>query len=677
MSSTAAPLGADLQALVALSRRHGADPALVLGGGGNSSVKVGDRLLVKASGTTLAGIDAGGFVALDRPALAALLDRDLGATRAEREAAFKDAVMAARLDGPGAPRPSVEAVLHELMPARFVLHLHATVVNQLGCAVGGKELVAERLGSDVVWIDLVDPGIELARAIRTGLAEFTARTGSPAPRGVVLANHGVVVSGDTPEALDADLAWLLAELAELRDGFAPLVVPRVPAVEPTEADRLVSVIGPALRGLTSDRPALSVVTFDASPVALDLVTDADGEQVAAGGPLIPDQIVYCRSFPLWFSPEPGEPEDRVRDRLTAAVGDYRAEHGVPPIIVLVAGLGLFASGQRWADADTARQVYLDAIEVMAGARRVGEVAYLTQDARQFIENWEVEAYRRQVAAGAGSTGRVAGKVAVVTGAAQGFGLGIASDLATQGAHVVLADLNADGVRAAAAELAAVHGQGRAVGVVVNVADKASVAAAVTEVVRTYGGLDLLVSNAGVLRAESVKTQSERDFDLSTEVNYKGYFLLTQAVAPVLAGQHAVRPDHWTDIVQINSKSGLVGSNKNFAYAGSKFGGIGLTQSFALELVTDGVKVNSICPGNFYDGPLWSDPQTGLFVQYLRTGRVPGAQTVADVKAFYEAKVPMARGCTTADVMTALYYLVDQAYETGQALPVTGGQVMLH
>jgi len=204
-----------------------------------------------------------------------------------------------------------------------------------------------------------------------------------------------------------------------------------------------------------------------------------------------------------------------------------------------------------------------------------------------------------------------------------------------------------------------------------------VAAAVTEVVRTYGGLDLLVSNAGVLRAESVKTQSERDFDLSTEVNYKGYFLLTQAVAPVLAGQHAVRPDHWTDIVQINSKSGLVGSNKNFAYAGSKFGGIGLTQSFALELVTDGVKVNSICPGNFYDGPLWSDPQTGLFVQYLRTGRVPGAQTVADVKAFYEAKVPMARGCTTADVMTALYYLVDQAYETGQALPVTGGQVMLH
>ena len=142
-------------------------------------------------------------------------------------------------------------------------------------------------------------------------------------------------------------------------------------------------------------------------------------------------------------------------------------------------------------------------------------------------------------------------------------------------------------------------------------------------------------------------------------------------------QHAVAPGLWFDIIQINSKSGLVGSNKNGAYAGSKFGGIGLTQSFALELVEDGIKVNSICPGNFYDGPLWSDPQKGLFKQYLDSGKVPGAKNVGDVKAFYEAKVPMKRGCTGPDVMRALYYIVEQEYETGQAVPVTGGQVMLH
>jgi len=174
----------------------------------------------------------------------------------------------------------------------------------------------------------------------------------------------------------------------------------------------------------------------------------------------------------------------------------------------------------------------------------------------------------------------------------------------------------------------------------------------------------------------VKDLSVKDFDFVTDVNFKGFFLCVKAVVPIMALQHKTAPDRWFDIIQINSKSGLVGSNKNGAYAGSKFGGVGLTQSFAMELVEDGIKVNAICPGNFYNGPLWSDPETGLFRQYLDSGKVPGAKTFEDVKRFYEAKVPMRRGCTTPDVMKAIYYLMEQAYETGQAVPVTGGQVML-
>jgi sorbitol-6-phosphate 2-dehydrogenase len=174
----------------------------------------------------------------------------------------------------------------------------------------------------------------------------------------------------------------------------------------------------------------------------------------------------------------------------------------------------------------------------------------------------------------------------------------------------------------------------------------------------------------------VMDQPMNDFERVTQVNYTGYFATVQAVAPVMAQQHRGAPKCLFDIIQINSKSGLVGSNRNGAYAGSKFGGIGLTQSFALELVSYGIKVNAICPGNFLDGPLWSDPDRGLFVQYLRSGKVPGAKTVADVRHHYESKVPMGRGCTTDDVMHALFYLMDQPYETGQALPVTGGQVML-
>ena len=161
----------------------------------------------------------------------------------------------------------------------------------------------------------------------------------------------------------------------------------------------------------------------------------------------------------------------------------------------------------------------------------------------------------------------------------------------------------------------------------------------------------------------------------TDINYNGYFLCVKHVSAVMAAETADGGD-WLDIVQVNSKSGLQGSNKNGAYAGGKFGGIGLTQSFAMELVADRIKVNSVCPGNFFDGPLWSNPERGLFVQYLNSGKVPGAKTVADVKRFYEAKVPMNRGCYPADVAKAILYAVEQKYETGQAIPVTGGQVML-
>ena len=207
-------------------------------------------------------------------------------------------------------------------------------------------------------------------------------------------------------------------------------------------------------------------------------------------------------------------------------------------------------------------------------------------------------------------------------------------------------------------------------------DESSVEAAVAATVERYGGIDLFVSNAGVLRAGGVSEQSVKDFDVVNSVNYRGYFLGVRAVAPVLDAQHSVRPDYPGDIVEINSKSGLEGSKRNFAYAGSKFGGVGLTQSFALELVEDGIKVNAVCPGNYYEGPLWSDPQNGLFVQYLREGKIPGATTIEEVRAAYEAKVPMGRGCTPQDVVEAILYLVAQQYETGQALPVTGGQVML-
>lgn len=276
-----------------------------------------------------------------------------------------------------------------------------------------------------------------------------------------------------------------------------------------------------------------------------------------------------------------------------------------------------------------------------------------------------------------ASGAVLGRVALVTGAAQGFGREIAEQLADLGCWVAVADLNLAGAREVARGINERHGTGRSLAVEVDVADEASFAAAVEDVVTFFGGIDLFVSNAGIVRAGSVGEITPEDFDLVTRVNYRGYFVGVRAVAPVLAAQHAAAPEHWFDIVEVNSKSGLSGSRKNFAYAGSKFGGIGLTQSFALELVEQGIKVNAVCPGNYLDGPLWTDPELGLLVQYLAAGKVPGATTVDDVRRHYEAQVPMGRGCRPADVVRAIRYCVEQAYETGQAIPVTGGQTMLH
>ena len=241
----------------------------------------------------------------------------------------------------------------------------------------------------------------------------------------------------------------------------------------------------------------------------------------------------------------------------------------------------------------------------------------------------------------------------------------------------MADLNLAGAAKLSAALNAEAGRTVAVPVAVNVSDEASVSAMFELVAREVGGIDLVVSNAGVVKASSVLDQDLGAFKFVTDVNYVGFFLMTKHAGLLLRRQSRTAPLWSTDIIQINSKSGLQGSNKNGPYAGSKFGGLGLVQSYALELVEWRIKVNAICPGNFLDGPLWSDPVNGLFVQYLRSGKVPGATTVAEVKAAYEAKVPIGRGCSGPDVMRAIYYLVEQEYETGQALPVTGGQVMLN
>jgi sorbitol-6-phosphate 2-dehydrogenase len=268
------------------------------------------------------------------------------------------------------------------------------------------------------------------------------------------------------------------------------------------------------------------------------------------------------------------------------------------------------------------------------------------------------------------------KVVAITGGAMGYGEGLARQLFAEGANVVILDINEEAGKALTTELNGQTTANRAWFVITDVTNQESVFNAVYETVLEFSGLDVMISNAGVLKAGGIDEMDPESFDFVTRVNYHGYYNCVKAAVTVMRAQNAMSEENYGDIIQINSKSGVEGSKKNFAYSGSKFGGIGLTQSFAMELMSERIKVNAICPGNYFEGPLWSHPKTGLFKQYLEAGKVPGAKTIDDVRRHYESMVPAGRGCRIGDVVKAIKYVIDQEYETGQAIMVTGGQVML-
>jgi len=628
-----------LSVITRLSNCYGANPDFVLAGGGNTSCKDEKYLYVKPSGVSLAKITEKDFVKMERAIIRECFAWSEFANADEREARVKSLMAYAVAPG-SSGRPSVEAPLHELMDFTFVVHLHPAMVNGMTCGKDGAAKCAE-LFPEALWVEYVDPGFTLAKVVYDKVQDYKKANGK-APAVIFLQNHGVFVGGNSAEAINEAYENIMNTLKAY---YAKMNVDPAADVYEAAAAEDVMEIAPALRGILA-APGSVVSVRSSKPFA------------PAAGPLTPDHIVYAKSYAL-----------TCEEPSVEAVDAFAAAKGYKPKVVCVPGKALFAAGNNANGAATTMALAYDAARVERLAGAFGGANYLSDKHRSFIENWEVESYRSKVAAGSGKA--LTGKVAIVTGGAQGFGYGIAEVLAAAGADVVIADMNVEGANAAAAKLGA-----GASGVAVNIADEDSVAAMVQQVVKTYGGADLFVANAGVLRAGSVKTLSKKDWDFVTNINYSGYFLCVKHIAPVMALQNSAS-GAWCDIVQVNSKSGLVGSNRNGAYAGSKFGTIGLTQSFALELVADRIKVNSVCPGNFFDGPLWSDPEKGLFVQYLNAGKVPGAKTVADVKEFYEKQIPMHRGCLPCDVAKAIIYAVEQLYETGQAIPVSGGQVMLN
>lgn len=669
----------DLDKIVALSRYYGSDPDFVLAGGGNTSVKIGDSLFIKASGVSLSDVLRDSFVELLRDKVRDILKHEFSSDPIEREEQVKNKLLESRKDKSSHLRPSVETMLHEAINYKFVVHTHPWLVNSLCCGKDGEVITKELFGEKVLWIDYADPGYTLAKKVNRELDRYKQKFGEH-PNIILIQNHGIFINANdvyTIKNLTDTVMSLLSERISKsvsESTFGQRVFPEV-----SDRGSRLKELAPAIRAFISslpDGPRYPIVTYSGSDIVMEFVTSSNGKELSRSNAFTPDQVVYSRQSALWVDmSSESEPVEEICKRVGKSIARFVNRQGYYPRIILVQGVGMFAIGESKRSADNAKVIYEDALKIMKGCSAFGGPHFMNDRQVKFIDEWEVESYRRKVASGAQSLGRVAGKVAIVTGGAQGFGEGIAKSFADQGAYVVVADINLKGAQATADYINEKYGYGRAVAIETDITNEASISNMLLETVKCYGGIDILVCNAGVLRAGSVKTMSLEDFEFVTRVNYIGYFLCVKHASPIMATQHKYNPKYTSDIVQINSKSGLQGSNRNSAYAGSKFGGIGLTQSFALELVEDGIKVNSICPGNYFDGPLWSDPEKGLFVQYLKAGKVPGAKTIQDVRRAYESKIPMGRGCTVEDIMHAIYYVIDQPYETGQAIVVTGGQLM--
>ena len=649
----------ELEDLIKISQKYGADSRYVIAGGGNTSYKNAEKLWVKASGHALATITEDGFAVLDRALLNPMGEKAYSADTQQREEQVKNDLASACFTR--YRRPSVETSLHNCLGFAYVVHLHPTLVGGLMCSANAEEGCKE-LFPDALYIEYTDPGYTLFKKVYDRVMAYKAAKGHE-PQVIFLQNHGIFVGADTTEEIEAIYADVLGKIESkvtpLPEGEAPIcdcVTDTIPAIR-----QMVSRDGRGLKTLQVTNNAL-----------IQSFTESEEAFAKVAVPFTPDIIVYCKSQYIYIAPS--SPEDLL-EQAEAKIEAYIAQRGHTPKVLLIKGIGLVAVGDHAKNASIITDVFTDAMKVAWYAQCFGGEHAMEPAWIDFIDNWEVENYRRKVSAGS-SKGRMEGKTVIVTGAAQGFGEGIARQLLLEGANIVVADLNEAVGAKTADSFNEVAKNNKAIFVKTNVSDMESLTNLIRTTIVTFGALDTFVSNAGVLRAGGLEAMTPENFEFVTRINYMAYFYCAKVASHVMKIETQYDPEYFADIIQVNSKSGLRGSKANFAYAGGKFGGIGLTQSFALELAPFRVKVNSVCPGNFYDGPLWSDPVNGLFVQYLNAGKVPGAKTVEDVKEFYLAQVPMRKGCSPVDVTKAILYAIEQTNETGQAIPITGGQVML-
>ncbi|HKC08055.1 MAG TPA: bifunctional rhamnulose-1-phosphate aldolase/short-chain dehydrogenase [Methylomirabilota bacterium] len=665
----------ELDLLVYASRLIGAETTLVVWGGGNTSVKQDERdhrnrptrvLRVKGSGSDLKSIATKDFPGVRMDDVLALLERqDMG------DQEMVD-YLAHALQEPSSPRPSIETLLHGFLPATAVIHTHADAVVSLTNNDRSRDVLREVYGDEVIPLAYRRPGFLISREVAQTFAA------NPKARALLLEKHGTICWGATvKEAYLATIELIsraeeaIAHRARGRARFGGAALASPPA---EERRRVALAVAPHLRGLVG-RDRRQVLFFDDAPDLLEFAGSREAEALCRIGPATPDHTIFTKRLPCFAPVEnPADPES-VRAGVTAAVerfvADYTAyfeAHNTGgakltdpfPRVVVVGGLGLFATGKDRRTAGIVNDIYHHTISVLGAATSFGGYVSLTARDAFDVEYWPLELYKLSLAP---PEKELARRIALVTGGASGIGRAAAQRLAAEGAHVVVTDLDAAGARKAAEEIVGAVGSGRAVGLGLDVTSEASVRDAFETAVLTYGGVDIVVSNAGTAHSSPVDRMALADWERSFAVNSTGHFLVAREGMRVLKAQGLGGA-----FVFVATKN-VMSPGKDFsAYSASKAAEAQLAKVLALEGGPHGIRSNIVNPDAvFRDSKLWSED-----VRRERA-RAQGI-SVDDLEDFYRKRNILARPILPEDVAEAVLFLASDrsAKTTGCTITVDGG-----
>ncbi len=676
--------------LVQVSRWVGAETSLAVWGGGNTSVKVTEPdllgrpvrvLRVKGSGSDLKSVTRRDFPGVRLPEVLALLERD---DMGDQEMVD---YLARCLQEPGSPRPSIETLLHGFLDAEAVIHTHADAIVGLTNTERGHDVVQDLFGKDVVWVPYRRPGFRLSREV------WAAIRAHPEARAIVLEKHGLSTWGSSLK--DAYLATIelvtraeerLRDAARARRAFGPATVA---APDRETRGRVAREVAPILRGILG-RDRRVVLRFDDGEDIRELAGAPEAARLTQIGPATPDHTIYSKRLacfvPLGDPASPAAVIDALRGAVPRFVQDYTGyfeahRHGelmkpgagglaasavTPtlsdpyPRVVLLPGLGMFTSGKDARTAGIVADIYHHTAWVIRAASALGPYASLTAQDAFNVEFWPLELYKLQMAP---PEKELARRIALVTGGASGIGRAVARRLAREGAHVVVTDLDGDGARRVAEEIATDAGPARPLGVRMDVTSEASVEAAVAAAVEGYGGLDIVVSNAGIAHASAIDRMALADWEKSFAVNATGHFLVARAALRVMKAQ-----DLGGTLVFVATKN-VMSPGKDFsAYSASKAAEAQLAKVAALEGGPHGIRVNIVNPDAvFRDSGLWS-PEVRV-----ERARAQGI-AVDQIEEFYRKRNLLGVSVLPEDVAEAVLFLASDraAKTTGCTLTVDGG-----